>query len=81
MWELNLEVSFITTLVYVMFIVAHLYMKEGSLFVLFCSYEIHQIKMLQIVFLVCLESSQGRGVHWLGCMMFGLVMQKFLNIE
>jgi hypothetical protein len=37
--------SFIITLVYVMFIVAHLYMKEGILFVLFCS-EIHQTGML-----------------------------------
>jgi hypothetical protein len=32
MCELNLGVSLITTLVYVMVIVAHLYMKEGSLF-------------------------------------------------
>jgi hypothetical protein len=33
--------------------------KEGSLFcfVLFCRYEIHQTRMLQIVFLVSLESS------------------------
>jgi hypothetical protein len=33
---------------------AHLSMKEGSLF---CSYEIHRIGMLQIVFLMSLESS------------------------
>jgi hypothetical protein len=33
----------------------HLSMKEGSLF---CSYEIHQARMLQIVFLVSLESSR-----------------------
>jgi hypothetical protein len=41
-------------------------MKEGSLFGLFCTYEIHQtgmlqIGMLQIVILVSLESSQGEG--------------------
>jgi hypothetical protein len=35
----------------------YLSMKEGSLFVLFCIYEIHQTGMLQIVFLVSLESS------------------------
>ncbi len=57
---------------------AHLSMKEGSLF---CSYEVHQIGMLQIVFLVSLESSQRGGVHGLGSMKFGLVVQKFLNIE
>jgi hypothetical protein len=35
-------------------------MKEGILFffILSCNYEIHQTKMLQIVFLVSLESSQ-----------------------
>ncbi len=53
----HLGVSFIITLVYVMLIVAHVYMKEGILFVLFCSYEIHQTGMLQIAFLVSLESS------------------------
>jgi hypothetical protein len=53
-------------------------MKEGNLF---CSYEIHQIGMLHIVFLASLESSQQRGVHGLGSMTFGLVVQKFLNIE
>jgi hypothetical protein len=37
--------------------------------------------MLQIVFLVSLESSQGGGVHGLGFMAFGLAKQKFLNIE
>jgi hypothetical protein len=59
-------------------------MKEGSLFcfVLFCSYEIHSTNMLQIMFLVSLERSQGGGgVHGLGSMTFGLVMQNFLNIE
>jgi hypothetical protein len=54
---------------------------EGRQFVLFCSYEIHQTIMLQIVFLMSLESSQRGGVHGLGSMMFGLVVQKFLNIE
>jgi len=37
--------------------------------------------MLQIAFLVSLESSQGGGVHLLGSMRLGFVMQKFLNIE
>jgi hypothetical protein len=41
--------------------------------------------MLYIMFLVSLESSQQgaqrEGVHGLGSMAFGLVVQKFLNIE
>jgi len=37
--------------------------------------------MLQIAFLVSLESSQGGGVHGLGSTTFGLVVQKFFNIE
>jgi hypothetical protein len=37
--------------------------------------------MHHIVFLVSLESSQQGGVHGLGAMMFGLAVQKFLNIE
>jgi len=37
--------------------------------------------MLQIVFLVSLESPQQGGVHGLGSMTFGLAMQKFLSIE
>jgi hypothetical protein len=49
-------------------------MKEGSLFVFFCTNEIHQNKMLQITFLVFLESFQGEGVHWFGFMAFGLVV-------
>ncbi len=58
-------------------------MKEGSLF---CSYEIHGTRMLQVVFflVVFLESlkiSRRGGVHGLVSMMFGLVVQKFLNIE
>jgi hypothetical protein len=56
-------------------------MKQGSLFVLFYTYEIHWTGMLQIVFLVSLESSQGGGVHGLGSMTFGFVVQKFLNIK
>jgi hypothetical protein len=50
-------------------IAQNLSMKEGSLF---CSYEIHQTRMLQIVFLVSLESSQPGGVHGLGSVAFGL---------
>jgi hypothetical protein len=49
--------------------------------VLFCSYEIHRTGMLRIMFLVSLESSQQGGVHGLGSMTLGLVVQKFLNIE
>jgi hypothetical protein len=37
--------------------------------------------MLQIVFLVSLESSQQGCGHGLGSMTFGLVVQKFLNID
>jgi hypothetical protein len=38
--------------------------------------------MLQIMFLVSLESSRQAGVHGLGTMMMsGLAVQKFLNIE
>ncbi len=57
---------------------SHLCMKEGwlvgCLFVLFCTYEIHQTGMLQIKFLVSLESSPGGGVHGLGSMVFGLAV-------
>jgi hypothetical protein len=49
----------------------HLSMKEGSLF-WFCSYEIHLIGMLQIMFLVSLESYQQGGVHVLGSMVLDL---------
>jgi hypothetical protein len=59
----------------------HLPMKQGSLFVLFCTDEIHWTGMLQITFSVSLESSRGQGVHRLGSMPFELAMQKFLNIE
>jgi hypothetical protein len=55
-------------------------MKEGSLF---CFVVMKSIKigMLQIMFLVSLESSQKGGVHGLGSMTVGLGVQKFLNIE
>jgi hypothetical protein len=58
-------------------------MKEGRLFcfVLFCFDQIHQTGMLQIVFLVSFESSRQGGVHRLGSMMFGLPVQKFMNIK
>jgi hypothetical protein len=62
-------------------LVTHLSMKEGSLFCFVCSYEIHQTRTLEIVFLVSLESSPQGGVHGLGSMTFGLVLQKLLNIE
>jgi hypothetical protein len=44
-------------------------------------YEIHQIRMFHISFLVFLEGSQGGEVYWLDFMAFGLAMEKFLNIE
>jgi hypothetical protein len=49
----------------------------GRLFVLFCfvyTYKIHQTGMLQIMFLVSLESSRGGGVHRLGFMAIGLAV-------
>jgi hypothetical protein len=54
---------------------------EGRYFVLCCRYEIHQTRMVEIVSLVSLESFRRGGVHGLGSMVFGLAMQKFLNIE
>jgi hypothetical protein len=45
-------------------------MKEGSLFVFFCADEIHRTGMLQIMFLVLLQSSQQGGVHGLGSITF-----------
>jgi hypothetical protein len=51
-------------------------MKGGSLF---CSYEIQQTGMLQIVFMVSWESSRRGGVHGLGSMTFGLAVQKVLE--
>jgi hypothetical protein len=61
--------------------------KEDCLFVcLFffffvCIDEIHLTGMLQITFLVSLESSREGGVHQFGFMVFGLAVEKFLNIE
>jgi len=46
---------------------------------LFCSYEIHQTRMLQIVFLVSLESSWRVGLQRLGSMTFGLSSAKVLE--
>jgi hypothetical protein len=57
----------------------HLYIKVVC-FVLFCGYGMLQTGIFQIV-LVSLESSQRGRVHGLGSMMFGLAVQKFLNIE
>ncbi len=50
----------------------YLFMKEGSLdcFVLYCSYEIHWTRMLQIVFLASLQTSWQGGVHGLGSIAF-----------
>ncbi len=56
-------------------------MYNTPCFILFYSYEIHRTRMLQIVFLVSLESSQQGRVHGLGSIRFGLAVQKFLNIE
>jgi hypothetical protein len=54
----------------------HLSMKEGCLFCFVCIYErsTKQTGMLQVQFLVSLESSQGGGVHVLGFMAFGLAV-------
>jgi hypothetical protein len=54
---------------------------EGRYSSLFCNSEIHQTRMLQIVFLVSLESSRRGWVHGLGSITFGLAVQKFLKIE
>jgi hypothetical protein len=55
-------------------------MKEGSLF---CFVVMRSTKpgCFQIMFLVSLESSLQGGAHRLGSMMFGLKVQKVLNIE
>jgi hypothetical protein len=65
------------------FVIHNFVMKQGSLFcfVLYCNYEIHQTGMIQIMFLLSLESSRGQGVDGLDSMTFGLVVQKFLNSE
>ncbi len=49
-----------------------LFRRKVVCFVLFCSYEIHRTGMLQIVFLVSLESSQRGESHGLGSMTIGL---------
>jgi hypothetical protein len=56
---------------------------EGRSFVLCGRCEIHRTwtGMLQVLFLVSLESSRWWGVHGLGSMAFGLAVQKFLNSE
>jgi hypothetical protein len=61
--------------------IIYLWKKVVCLFCFVCTNEIHRTKMLQIVFLVSLESSQWGGVHHLGFMAFGLVVQKLLNIK
>jgi hypothetical protein len=71
MWKIFLQVAYWALLLR-MLLHMYLSMKEGSLFVLFCTYEIHWTRMLQIAFLVSLESSQQGGVHQLGFMSFGL---------
>jgi len=48
---------------------------------IFSSYEIHRTGMLQIMFLVSFESSRRGGAPGLGSIMFGLGVQKFLNVE
>jgi hypothetical protein len=40
-----------------------------------------ELECFQIVFTMSLESSPQGGVHGLGSMAFGLVVQKVLNIE
>jgi hypothetical protein len=48
---------------------------EGRLFVCFvCTYEIHRTGMLQIAFLVSLESSHRGAAHRLGFMAFGFAV-------
>jgi len=55
----------------------YLSLKEGSLF----CFVVMRSMMLQIMFLVSPGSSRPKGVHRLGSMTFGVVVQKFLNIE
>ncbi len=57
------------------------YIEGSTLFVLFCTYEIYRTRMLQIVFLVSLESSQGGGVHRLGSMMFAKVLKYWMTFS
>ncbi len=58
----------------------HIYLwRKVVCFVLFCSYEIHWTRMLQIMFLVSLESSWWGGLHGLHSIMFGLAVQNVLE--
>ncbi len=52
----------------------YLWRKVVCLFCFVCTNEIHRTRMLQIAFLVSLESSGGGGVHWLGFTAFGLAV-------
>ncbi len=55
--------------------------REVDCFV-FCNYDIHQTEMLQIVFFWCRWKALNKdGCMGFGSMAFGLVVQKFLNIE
>jgi hypothetical protein len=55
---------------------------EGRYFVLWLWDPLNQdARMLHLMFLLSLESSQQGWVHGLGSMTFGLAKQKFLNIE
>ncbi len=61
----------------------YLSMKEGSLFVLFCLYlrDPPNRDASDRVLGLFRKLSRRRGVHGLDSMTFGLVVQKFLNIE
>jgi hypothetical protein len=66
----------------VSFNIGYIYLSRKVVwFVLYCSYEIHQTGMLQIMFLASLESSRPGEVHGLNSMTSELAVQKFLNIE
>jgi len=55
--------------------------RKVGCFVLFCIVIMRSTELgcFRFVFLVSLESSRQGGVHGLGFMMFGLMVQKFLN--
>ncbi len=60
--------------------VIYVWSKVVCLFCFDCPYEIHWTGMLQITFLVSLESSRRGGVHWLGFMaLFWTHGAKFLE--
>jgi hypothetical protein len=50
-------------------------------FVLFVPMKSIELGCFKLCFLISLESSQQGGVHHLGFMVFGLVVQKLLNIK